>query len=147
MAEAIARHMASDVMIPASAGTIALGTIAPFTTRILEDRGYDASFLESKPLTKEATKHADIIVNMTGVANEPHFKQDDPRLLEWQILDPYNCPPKDYRTACDEIEIRIAELAARIRGELYAAGIQEEDFSAPEDGDSAGDSASGTNPA
>lgn len=142
MAEAIARHMASDVMIPTSAGTMALGTVAPFTIRILEERGYDASFLQSKPLTREAMKEADIVVNMTGVPNEPHFKRDDPRVLEWQILDPYNGPLKDYRTACDEIEIRIAELAARVRAGFFPEGVSQLDFDG-EDGD--GDAAAGAN--
>lgn len=147
MAEAIARRTASDVMIPTSAGTMALGTVAPFTIRILEERGYDPSVLHSKPLTREAMKEADIVVNMTGVPNEPHFKRDDPHVLEWRILDPYNGPLRDYRTSCDEIEIRIAELAARVRAGFFPEGIPELDFGGEDAEDGDGDSAAGANPA
>jgi protein-tyrosine-phosphatase len=146
MAEAIAHHTANDVMIPTSAGTMALGTVAPFTIRVLEERGYDASFLHSKPLTKEAMKHADIIVNMTGVPSERHFKQGDPRILAWQILDPYNGPLKDYRKSCDEVEIRVTELAARIRSQFFPNGVRQDDFGVA-DGDGDAGSATGANSA
>lgn len=142
MAEAFARHIASDVMIPSSAGTIALGTIAPFTTRVLEERGYNASFLQSKLLTRQAMKEADIVVNMTGIPNEPHFKHNDPRVLEWQILDPYNGPYRDYVHACDDIEVRITELAARLRAQMHPDALKR---SVSLDGDA--DSAAAADPA
>ena len=142
MAEAIARQTAGDVMTVSSAGTIALGTVAPFTLRVLEERGYDSSGLQSKPLTEPMKNAADVIINMTGVPTDRFFAPRDPRILEWQIFDPYNCPIKDYRQTCDEIEIRIAELAARIRAQFQAplgAISESEPERAP---DSGGDSSS-----
>ena len=66
MAEAIARQTASDVIVAASAGTMALGFVAPPTLRVLEERGINVEGLSSKPITRETRSNAEIIINMTG---------------------------------------------------------------------------------
>ena len=60
MAEAIARQTASDVIVAASAGTMALGFVAPPTLRVLEERGINVAGLISKPITRETRSNAEI---------------------------------------------------------------------------------------
>jgi arsenate reductase (thioredoxin) len=115
MAEAITRHRASDILAATSAGTIALGFVAPFTTAVLTERGIDIANLHSKPLTRAAQHAADILVNMTGRPNEEVFGEHGDRALVWQITDPYGGPIEDYRESCDEIEAQLTELISRLR--------------------------------
>jgi protein-tyrosine-phosphatase len=115
MAEAITRHRASDVLAASSAGTIALGFVAPFTTQVLAERGIEVSDIHSKPLTRAAQHSADILVNMTGRPNGEVFGEHGERALDWKVTDPYGGPIEDYRATCDEIETRITELVARLR--------------------------------
>lgn len=115
MAEAITRHRASDVLAASSAGTIALGFVAPFTTQVLTERGVEIEGLISKPLTRAAQHAADILVNMTGRSNEEVFGEHGDRALVWEITDPYGGPIGDYRESCDEIEAQITELVTRLR--------------------------------
>lgn len=113
MAEALARHMASDVMEPVSAGISPLGRISEPVRRVLLERGVKADGLFSKGLLDADPNSADLIVNMTGMrlggmlAGLP--------LVDWDIDDPYGENPAVYRRVCDDIEERVRELAESLR--------------------------------
>ena len=68
MAEAIARNDAGDVIEPSSAGLLPLGYVADLTKQTLLKNGYAVRGLTSDALTPEAMEAADIIINMTGLA-------------------------------------------------------------------------------
>jgi arsenate reductase (thioredoxin) len=116
MAEAIARQQAADVMVPSSAGVIPLGFVAPSTVQVLEERGVDCSGLRSKPLTRAIQQSAELIVNMTG-ALAGHWLPSEKCAEDWPVGDPYGGPPAAYRDCCDEVELRVSELAARRRAQ------------------------------
>jgi arsenate reductase (thioredoxin) len=116
MAEAIAGQQAADVMTPSSAGVMALGFVAPWTLAVLEERGVDCSALRSKPLTHAIEQSAELIVNMTG-APAAHWLPAQTRAEDWPVGDPYGGPPAAYRDCCDEVELRVSELAARLRAQ------------------------------
>jgi arsenate reductase (thioredoxin) len=113
MAEAIARHCASDVIAAESAGIRPLGFIDPTAKSVLEQRGISMEGQFSKGLHIHAVKKADLIVNMSGVASEPLFHG---RAFEdWPIPDPFGENSETHCRTCDEIETRIKDLAVRLR--------------------------------
>lgn len=121
MAEAIARQTASDVIVPASAGTMALGFVAPPTLRVLEERGVNVEGLSSKPITRETRSNAEIIINMTGSPAKRVLPSEESKTEDWMVTDPYGERMEAYRDTCDEIEARIAEFAARLRARRAAS--------------------------
>jgi protein-tyrosine-phosphatase len=115
MAEAIARQTAADVMVAASAGTMALGFVAPPTLKVLEERGIKVEGLSSKPITRETRGNAEIIINMTGSPARRVLLGEESKTEDWLVTDPYGERVEAYRDTCDEIEARMTEFAARLR--------------------------------
>lgn len=121
MAEAIARQTAADVIVPASAGTMALGFVAPPTLRVLEERGVGVEGLSSKPITRETRSNAEIIINMTGSPAKRVLPSEESKTEDWMVTDPYGERVEAYRDTYDEIEARMTEFAARLRARRMAA--------------------------
>jgi len=119
MAEALARHHASDVIAPASAGISPLGTIADPTRQVLLERGITMPGQRSKGTTEADITAAELIVNLTGIHGPALFRESVAVHIEdWEVTDPYGDDLQVYRRVCDEIEARIIELAARLRSEM-----------------------------
>jgi protein-tyrosine-phosphatase len=121
MAEAIARRTAADVIVAASAGTMALGFVAPPTLRVLEERGVNVEGLSSKPITRETRSNAEIIINMTGSPAKRVLPGEESKTEDWMVTDPYGERVEAYRDTYDEIEARMTEFAARLRARRTAA--------------------------
>jgi arsenate reductase (thioredoxin) len=133
MAEAIARHCASDVIAAESAGIRPLGFIDPTAKSVLEQRGISMDGQFSKGLHSHALNHPDLIVNMSGMPGERLFHG---RAFEdWPIPDPFGESPDTHCRICDEIERRIKDLVARLRAKNGTAE--------PQASQSAGQQASG----
>jgi protein-tyrosine-phosphatase len=120
MAEAIARQTAADVIVAASAGTMALGFVAPPTLKVLEERGMKVEGLSSKPITRETRSNAEIIINMTGSPARRVLPGEESKTEDWLVTDPYGERVEAYRDTCDEIEARMTEFAARLRARRKA---------------------------
>ena len=116
MADVIARQEASDVMTVDSAGLVPLGYVPDLTTSTLEKNGYSAVGLESKAISREVWKAADLVVNMSGEPRERAFK-DFAKVEDWEVEDPFGEDPAVYQRICEEIRERVAVLAARLREE------------------------------
>ena len=115
MAEAIARHKASDVIEPSSAGLVPFGEIPSTTITVLEENGISAEGQTSKPLRSEDMSAADLIVNMTGRSGASIFKEGLPQVEDWDVGDPYGFNLAVYRGIRDQIEARVEDLARRLR--------------------------------
>ena len=115
MAEAIAKHMAADVIEPSSAGLVAFGEIAKPTIVVLNEHGVSAEGQHSKPLRPEDMDAADLVVNMTGKSGGTIFTEATPPIEDWDVGDPYGFNLAVYRAIRDEIEARIEDLAQRLR--------------------------------
>ncbi len=115
MAEALARHVAGDVIEPSSAGIAPLGLIAEATRAVLEERGIRIDGQYSKACRQEDANAVDLIVNMTGQPGHPVFLGSKAAVENWPIQDPYGEDLEIHRRICDEIEQRISELAERLR--------------------------------
>jgi arsenate reductase len=98
MAEALARHSASDVIEAASAGLSPFGKIVEPTRKVLLDVNPD-SF--------------ELIVNMTGMPGRALFPGAN--VVDWDIADPYGEDLLMYRQICDEIEEHLTALVADLR--------------------------------
>jgi protein-tyrosine-phosphatase len=115
MAEAIARHNASDVMEPSSAGLVPFGEIPITTLAVLDEHGISAEGQSSKPLRSEDMTAADIVINMTGRSGATIFTEHVPQLEDWDVGDPYGSNLAVYREIRDQIEARVDDLARRLR--------------------------------
>jgi len=115
MAEALARHIAADVIEPASAGTWPLGMIAEGTETVLEERNVAMDGQQSKALKPEALRWADLIVNMTGEPARRFCPHDLNKVEDWDVMDPYGHDLQIYEVTCDEVESRVGDLARRLR--------------------------------
>ncbi len=115
MAEALARHSASDVIAAASAGLSPLGHIEATTLAALKEKGITAHRQYSKGLFDKTLFRPDLIVNMSGIPSRSLFPAD--AVLDWQVGDPYGENLVTYRRICDDIEARVKALAEELRAE------------------------------
>ena len=115
MAEAIARHSASDVIEPSSAGLVPFGQIPDTTLTVLLERGFSADGQTSKPLRSEDMSEADIVINMTGRPGATIFTEPATQVEDWEVGDPYGFNLAVYREIRDQIEARVEDLARRLR--------------------------------
>ena len=113
MAEALARHSASDVIEAASAGLSPFGTIVEPTRKILLERGVRVDGQHSKGLREVEPDSFDLIVNMTGMPGRALFP--GAHVVDWDIADPYGEDMLTYRQICDEIGEHLDTLAASLR--------------------------------
>jgi len=115
MAEAIARHTASDVIEPSSAGLVPFGEIPSTTLTVLRERGISIDGQTSKPLRPEDISEADLVINMTGRSGATIFTESVTQVEDWDVGDPYGFNLAVYRQIRDEIETRVEDLAQRLR--------------------------------
>jgi arsenate reductase len=115
MAEAIARHSAADVIEASSAGLVPFGEIPGTTLAVLRERGISVDGQTSKPLRPEDIAEADIVINMTGRPGAAIFTEHVARIEDWDVGDPYGFNLAVYREICKQIEMRVEELAQRLR--------------------------------
>lgn len=113
MAEAIARHTASDVMAPESAGVRPLGFMDPTAQKVLASRGisFDGQF--SKGLHSHALAKPDLIVNMSGMPGKSLFHGH--AFEDWRVADPFGDDIDTHARVCDDIEARVKRLADHLR--------------------------------
>src|SRR3981081_1327803 len=78
MAEAIARHLAADVIEASSAGLVPFGDIPTMTLTVLAERGFAPEGQSSKPLPPEDLSAADLVINMTGRGGKSIFSAPTP---------------------------------------------------------------------
>jgi protein-tyrosine-phosphatase len=129
IAEAIARHIAGDIIECSSAGLYPLGRIPETTEQTLRANGYTLKGLSSKQLCRAAVDHADLIINMSGRSLEnlflsPRSTADAPlkrKIENWNVQDPYGEDPAIYQRILEELESRVLLLAARLRDRHRAA--------------------------
>jgi protein-tyrosine-phosphatase len=118
MAEAIARHSASDVMEPSSAGLVPFGEIPSTTLAVLRERGISVDGQTSKPLRPEDMSGADLVINMTGRAGATIFTESVTEVEDWDVGDPFGFNLAVYREIRDQIEARVENLAQRLREQV-----------------------------
>ncbi len=118
MAEWLANHYGSDVLVAASAGVAPIPQIAPDTVRAMDELNIDvSSHVPSIYDPMEAMKY-DVVVNMSG------FRLPGPQprqLIEWHVKDPYRQPMEVYRATRTDLEQRVMRLILELRKRLKMA--------------------------
>ena len=118
MAEAIAKHLAADVIDASSAGLVPFGEIPSTTLAVLGEREISAEGQLSKPLRPADLAAADLIINMTGRSGSSIFADPTAPIEDWDVGDPYGFHLNVYRGIRDQIEARVIDLAQRLRGKV-----------------------------
>ena len=115
MAEAIARHIASDVIEASSAGLSPLGYIAGPTVAVLMENGVSCEGQTSKSVRAANPGSADLLINMSGYDVKNRLEPKDLPVEDWDVGDPFGSDLEIYRNIRDEVERRVIELADRLR--------------------------------
>jgi len=121
MAESIARHDASDVIEPYSAGLTPLGMVPDLTKATLTANAHSSGELNSKPITRDVWDAADLVINMSGIPKWRAFT-DPSKVEDWDVQDPYGNDAALYQTIHEDIERRVGELAERFRKSVPKPG-------------------------
>ena len=113
MAEAIARHLASDIIAAESAGLRPLGFIDPTARSVLQKRGMSTDGQMSKGLHSHMLVNPDLIVNMSGMPGETLFHGK--MVEDWHVRDPFGESIETHTRICVAIDLRVKRSAERLR--------------------------------
>jgi len=105
IAEAFARIHGGGNVEAFSAGSRPSGKVNPKAIEIMKEIGYDLSTHESKSLDDIPQETYDFVATM-GCGDECPFVRAKQR-EDWQIPDPKDMPPDEFRSVRDEIEKRV----------------------------------------
>ena len=105
MAEAFARIHGGDKVEAYSAGSRPSGKINPKAIRTMKEIGYDLSKHRSKSLSEIPDIEFDFVATM-GCGDECPFVRAK-RREDWDIPDPKDMPPEEFRAVRDLIETRV----------------------------------------
>ena len=105
MAEAFARIHGGDKVEAYSAGSRPSGKINPKAIRTMKEIGYDLSKHRSKSLSEIPDIEFDFVATM-GCGDECPFLRAKQR-EDWNIPDPKDMPPEEFRAVRDLIETRV----------------------------------------
>src|ERR1700730_1118936 len=111
MAKAVARIHGSERFEAYSAGSRPLGKINPKAIEAMREVGYDLSKHQSKSLSEIPDAEFDLVATM-GCGDECPFVRARQR-EDWNIPDPKEMPPNEFRAVREMIEERIKSLLAR----------------------------------
>lgn len=110
MAEAFARIHGTGMIEAHSAGSRPSGKVNPRAVEFMREVGYDLTTHESKSLDQFNGRDVEVAVTM-GCGDECPLVRAK-RREEWQIPDPKEMPPRQYREVRDLIEQKVKELLA-----------------------------------
>lgn len=112
MAEAFARIHGGETIEACSAGSRPSGRVNPRAIEFMKEIGYDLGTHHSKSLDQFNDRSVAVAVTM-GCGDECPLVRAD-RREEWQIPDPKEMPPEQYREVRDLIESKVKELLASL---------------------------------
>jgi arsenate reductase len=124
MAEAIAQHLAPDLIESSSAGLVALGEVMRETHAVLHESGVPCAGLTSKSLHDINLRSIDLVINLSGRPINKYFDGARVRVEDWDVGDPYGFDLSVYRNIRDEIERRVTELIDRLKLNQNAASAE-----------------------
>ena len=114
MAEAFARMHGGDRVQAASAGSRPSGRINPKAIEAMRELGYDLTAHSSKGLEEFNGKSVDVAVTM-GCGDECPLVHAG-RREDWQIPDPREMSPEEFRGVRNVIEMKVLALLSFLDG-------------------------------
>ncbi len=115
MAEAFARIHGGNQVEALSAGSRPSGKVNPRAIEFMKEVGYDLSQHDSKPLDQFNGTEVDVAVTMGCGDACPLVRAQ--RREEWNIPDPKELPPEEFRKVRDLIESKVKALLASLSQE------------------------------
>ena len=115
MAEAFARMHGAGRVEAFSAGSRPSGRINPRAVEAMSELGYDLTVHRSKGLEEFAGSQFDVAVTM-GCGDQCPTLAAEQR-IDWQIPDPREMPPDEFRAVRKLIEARVKELLTSMEQE------------------------------
>ncbi len=112
MAEAFARVHGGDAVEAASAGSRPSGRVNPKAVEAMKELGYDLTAHRSKGLADFDGQEFDAAVTMGCGDDCPLVRAK--RRIEWDIPDPKDLPPEQFREVRDLIGRKVKELLANL---------------------------------
>ena len=112
MAEAFARIHGRETIEAYSAGSRPSGKINPKAIEAMRDVNYDLSKHQSKSLSEIPDIEYDFVATM-GCGDQCPFVRAKQR-EDWNIPDPKDMPPDEFRRVRDLIEMRVKELLSAV---------------------------------
>ena len=112
MAEAFARIHGKETIAAYSAGSRPSGKINPKAIEAMRDVNYDLSKHQSKSLSEIPDIEYDFVATM-GCGDECPFVRAKER-EDWNIPDPKEMSPDDFRRVREMIEMRVKELLSAV---------------------------------
>jgi len=112
MAEAFGRIHGGDWIEAYSAGSRPSGRVNPKAIAAMREVGYDLSHHQSKSLQDLAVVDFDVAVTM-GCGDKCPFIKAQKR-VDWNIPDPKEMPPEQFREVRNLIEMTVKELLRSI---------------------------------
>jgi arsenate reductase len=112
MAEAFARIHGGDNIEAYSAGSRPSGAVNPRAIEAMREAGYDLSQHTSKSLDAVPPVEYDFVATM-GCGDECPVVRAK-RREDWQIPDPRDLPPAEFRRVRDLIEQNVREILGRL---------------------------------
>jgi protein-tyrosine-phosphatase len=112
MAEAFARIHGGERVEAYSAGSRPSGKINPKAIAAMREIGYDLASHESKSLSAIPEIEYDFVATM-GCGDECPFVRARER-EDWDIPDPKDMPPEEFRKVRDLIEAKVKQLSVSI---------------------------------
>jgi protein-tyrosine-phosphatase len=113
MAEAFARMHGAGRVDAYSAGSRPSGRVNPRAIEFMKELGYDLSAHGSKSLADLPPGEFDVVVGM-GCGDESCAIIPARRREEWNIPDPKNLPPDEYRKVRDAIADKVKRLLSSL---------------------------------
>jgi len=114
MAEAFARLRGGDRVDARSAGSRPSGAVNPKAVEAMRELGYDLSAHRSKSVDELAATSFDAVVTMGCGDACPAVPAK--RRFDWDIPDPRDLPPAEFRKVRDLIRARVGALLAELLG-------------------------------
>ena len=115
MAEALARHLAPELIEASSVGLFPAAVIQPETIQVLAERGITLEPRTPQSLLLMDANGTDLLVNMSGAPLEHMLSSFRGRHIVWNVKDPIGQPISVYRTVRDQIEKKVVELIGQVR--------------------------------
>ena len=112
IAEAFAHIHGDENVEVFSAGSRPSGKVNPKAIETMKEIGYDLSIHESKSLDEIRPETYDFVATM-GCGDECPYIRAKSR-EDWQIPDPKDMPPDEFRKVRDQIEQKVLDLLSRV---------------------------------
>jgi arsenate reductase len=95
-----------------SAGTTPAERVHPEVVEVMRELGVDLADRRPQLLTRELAEQADVVVTMGCGDSCPYIPGK--RYIDWDLTDPTGLPADAVRAIRDDIETRVAALAATL---------------------------------